>query len=84
MMPQTKSDLAVADRIGDNLRRIRRREGLTQEELAARAGLHRAAIGLLENGHRVPRADTLVKLAGAMEISPVELFDGIGWIPALP
>jgi transcriptional regulator with XRE-family HTH domain len=71
----------VAERFGDNLRRIRRREGLSQENLAARASLHRVTIGLLENGQRVPRADTLIRLAGAMQVAPGELLDGIGWIP---
>jgi transcriptional regulator with XRE-family HTH domain len=71
----------VAARIGANLRRERRRAGMTQEELAARAGLHRTAIGLLEQGHRVARADTLVQLAGALSISPAAFFDGIYWTP---
>src|ERR1700760_142224 len=50
----------VAGRIGANLRRERRRAGMTQEELATRAALHRTAIGLLEQGHRMARADTLL------------------------
>jgi transcriptional regulator with XRE-family HTH domain len=71
----------VAERFGDNLRRIRRREGLSQEELAARASLHRTEIGKLENTERLPRIDTLVQLAGAMAITPGELLDGIYWVP---
>jgi transcriptional regulator with XRE-family HTH domain len=68
-------------RIGANLWRERRRAGMTQEELAARAGLHRTAIGLLEQGHRVARADTLLQLAGALTISPAAFLDGIYWTP---
>lgn len=71
---------AVAERFGENLRRIRRREGLSQEQLAVRASLHRTAIGLLENGQRVCRTDTLIRLAGAMAIRPEELLDGIAWV----
>src|SRR5882757_5451013 len=67
----------VAARIGANLRRERRRAGMTQEELASRAALHRTAIGLLEQGHRVARADTLLQLSGALSISPAAFFDGI-------
>jgi transcriptional regulator with XRE-family HTH domain len=55
---------------------------MTQEELASRAGVHRTAIGLLEQGHRMPRADTLVQLAGALSIPPGEFFDGVSWSPA--
>jgi transcriptional regulator with XRE-family HTH domain len=69
----------VAVRFGENLRRFRRREGLSQEELAARASLHRTEIGKLESGERIPRIDTLVKLAGSMAIPPEDLLTGIYW-----
>lgn len=71
----------MAVRIGANLRRERRRAGMTQEELANRAALHRTAIGLLEGGRRMARADTLLQLAGALSISPAAFFHGIYWTP---
>jgi len=71
----------VAERLGDNLRRTRRRAGLSQEQVAIRASLHRTEIGLLERGGRVARVDTLIQLAGAMSVHPAELLDGIGWTP---
>lgn len=80
-MPEKRQILDVARRFGDNLRRVRRREGLSQEELARRASLHRTEIGKLENTERVPRIDTLVQLAGAMAVPPGELLDGIDWVP---
>jgi transcriptional regulator with XRE-family HTH domain len=80
-MPQKRRDLAVADRFGRNLRRVRRREDLSQEELGERAGLHRTEVGKLEKGKRVPRIDTLIRLAGAMAVPPGELLDGIDWVP---
>jgi transcriptional regulator with XRE-family HTH domain len=70
--------------MGENLRRERRRAGMTQEELADQAALHRTAIGLLEQGHRMPRADTLLQLAGALSISPAAFFRGVYWTPATP
>lgn len=70
-----------AARFAANLRRCRRRADLSQEELGSRASLHRTAIGLLERGARMPRIDTLVKLATALEVAPDELIDGIGWTP---
>jgi transcriptional regulator with XRE-family HTH domain len=73
---------AVAERFGANLRRVRRREGLSQEGLAVHASLHRTEIGLLEHGDRVCRIDTLIRLAGAMAVPPAELLDGIAWVPA--
>jgi transcriptional regulator with XRE-family HTH domain len=71
----------IARHIGANLRRARERANLSQEELAVRASLHRTAVGQLERGERVARADTLVKLAGSLGIPPGELFDGLGWEP---
>jgi transcriptional regulator with XRE-family HTH domain len=71
----------VAERLGENLRRVRRREGLSQERLGVRASLHRTEIGLLEHGERVCRIDTLIQLAGAMAVEPAELLDGIAWVP---
>ncbi len=72
----------VAARFGQNLARARRHADLSQEELGARASLHRTQIGLLEHGMRVPRIDTLIQLAGAMAISPSELIEGIHWTPS--
>jgi DNA-binding XRE family transcriptional regulator len=69
----------VAIKFGENLLRCRRRADLSQEELGVRASLHRTEIGLLENGKRVARIDTLIQLAGAMSIPPGELLEGIHW-----
>jgi transcriptional regulator with XRE-family HTH domain len=80
-MPERDEALAVAGRFGENLRRVRKREDLSQERLAKRASLHRTEIGLLEKGERLCRIDTLVRLVGAMAVSPAELLDGIDWVP---
>jgi transcriptional regulator with XRE-family HTH domain len=71
----------VAVSFGENLRRVRRRVGLSQEELAVRASLHRTEIGMLENGKRLARIDTLIQLSGAMSVDPDELLVGITWSP---
>jgi transcriptional regulator with XRE-family HTH domain len=70
-------DLALG--FGRNLLRLRRRAGLSQEEVAARAALHRTEIGLLENGVRLPRLDTILKVAGAIGEEPCDLLDGMAW-----
>lgn len=69
-------------RFGENLRRCRRRAGLSQEAAALRAGLHRTEIGLLESGGRLPRLDTILKVAGGIEVAPTELLDGMIWRPS--
>jgi predicted ATPase/transcriptional regulator with XRE-family HTH domain len=55
----------------DLLRRYRRRRGLTQEELAERAGLSSSAISQLERGLIVaPHRDTVQLLIAALELTP--------------
>ncbi|ONI72151.1 hypothetical protein BWI15_18930 [Kribbella sp. ALI-6-A] len=55
----------------DRLREHRSAAGLTQAELALRAGLSEQAIGLLERGIRTrPRQSTVEALTAALELSP--------------
>ncbi len=70
---------SVAGYFGNNLRRHRRRVGLSQEELALRASLHRSAISKLERGGREPRLATIVKVADALSVPLDELLCGIDW-----
>lgn len=69
----------MAALFGKNLRAARMRAGLSQEEAAFGAGLHRTEIGLLERGERLPRIDTTVKLAGSLSVPPAELLVGMEW-----
>jgi transcriptional regulator with XRE-family HTH domain len=71
----------VAVKFGRNLLRCRRRAAMSQEELGNLASLHRTEIGMLEHGTRLARVDTLMKLAGALSVSPLELLEGIHWTP---
>ena len=71
----------VAIQFGNNLRYCRRRVDFSQEEVGFRASLHRTEIGLLERGERVPKIDTLMKLAGALSVPPGELLADIEWTP---
>ncbi|MGH2975795.1 MAG: helix-turn-helix domain-containing protein [Solirubrobacterales bacterium] len=71
----------VAAQFGDNLKRCRKRADLSQEELAVRASLHRTEISFVERGLRLPKVDTLIKLAGSLEVSADELLEGLGWEP---
>jgi transcriptional regulator with XRE-family HTH domain len=68
----------------ENVLLSRRRAGLSQEELGFLASLHRTEIGQLERGDRLPRIDTLVKLAGALKLPPGDLLKGMAWKPSGP
>jgi transcriptional regulator with XRE-family HTH domain len=71
----------VAKRFAANLVHARKAAGISQEELGFRASLHRTQIGILERGVRLPRIDTLVRLAGALDLTSGQLLDGIVWRP---
>jgi transcriptional regulator with XRE-family HTH domain len=47
------------------VREIQRRSGISQAELARRAGLPRSVVNVYLKGHREPGADTLARLAAA-------------------
>src|SRR3954462_2436397 len=70
-----------SERFGENLLRIRQARKLSQENLADRAGIHRTQISLLEGGRRQPLLETLVRLAGALDVPVDTLFEGILWDP---
>jgi transcriptional regulator with XRE-family HTH domain len=65
------------EKFGVNLRKIRKRAGLSQEALGHASGLHSTEVGRLERATRDPRLGTLVKLARALDTTPAELLQGI-------
>lgn len=77
--PKGRAPAGLRRRFGENLTVLRGRKGLSQERTAERAGVHKTEIGLLERGLRLPRLDTIVKLAGAVEVEPCELLAGMAW-----
>lgn len=58
---------------GDNLKAIRKAKGYTQEELAIKLNVVRQTVSKWEKGLSVPDADTLCKIADALETSISEL-----------
>lgn len=79
--PMAPPSWDVKDRFAANLARCRKLEGMSQEELGYRASLHRTEVSLLERGVRLPRADTLVRLAHSLSVPVNELVVGIEWKP---
>lgn len=59
--------------VGKNLRRLRNRLGVSQDEFADLAGLHRTYIGAVERGERNITLSTLQRLATALKTEPEDL-----------
>jgi len=74
---KARFDQAVQRQFGANLRQARFAAGLSQEELANRADLDRAAVSMIERGKRSINLRTLLRLADALELAPGELLAGI-------
>lgn len=66
-----------SQRLAALTRTLRKAQGLSQEALAERAGLHRNFISLIERGQNQPTVDTLFRLAEALGLTAVELVERI-------
>jgi transcriptional regulator with XRE-family HTH domain len=62
---------------GDTLRAVRLEVGVSQEELAHRAGLDRTYVSSCERGKRNVSLETIVKLAEALGVLPSALLSGL-------
>ena len=65
-------------RFGERLREARAAKGLSQEELAHVAGLHRTHVSLIERNRRSVRLETLERLARALGLQPAALMPPLG------
>lgn len=59
---------------GARLKELRENAGLSQGELAERAGIHRVQVNRLESGERSPNWTTVLALARALNVT-CEAFD---------
>ena len=63
---------------GNAIRDARKTQGLTQEQLAERAGLSLNYVGNLERGEKMASLETVVRVAEAMHMSGAELLRAAG------
>jgi transcriptional regulator with XRE-family HTH domain len=59
--------------VGQNVKRIRLRMGMTQEQFAAKSGFSQQYLSTLERGRRNPSIVTLYELASALGVSHMDL-----------
>ena len=56
-------------KFGERVREIRKEKGLSQEELAHKADLHRTYIGMIERAEKNITLLNIEKIANALEVS---------------
>jgi len=63
----------VLIKFGNRVRELRKEKGISQEDLAYKAGLHRTYIGMIERGEKNITIKNIEKLAKALEVGMKEL-----------
>ena len=70
--------------LGEQIRQIRQRKGISQEDFAALAGLSRAYYGSVERGERNVATLNLMRIARALQVEAGQLFPASRtWSPLL-
>lgn len=64
-------------RFGEKIKGLRKKMGMTQEDLAFKIKVDRSYMGFIERGERNPSLNRLDKIAKSFKISLSELFKGI-------
>ena len=70
-----KKDILI--KFGKKVREKRTKLGLSQEELASRAGVHRTYIGMIERAEKNITLGNIQKIAGALNIKLSDIFRDI-------
>jgi HTH-type transcriptional regulator/antitoxin HipB len=54
--------------IGNTIRRVRKKRGMSQSELGEKAGLRQETISLIENGNPAAKLETILAVLSALEL----------------
>lgn len=68
-------DEIIMQKLGSNIKRIRTKKGLSQEELSYKSELDISQIGRIERGQVNTSVSILNKISIALEVELKELFD---------
>ena len=63
--------------LANRIKQLRLAKKFSQEDLAAKAGLSRTGMGLIEQGKRWPRLATLLKISEALGMTIEDVLKGI-------
>jgi transcriptional regulator with XRE-family HTH domain len=61
--------------LGANLREARKKQGMSQEQVAEGSGVHATEVSRIESGKRDPRVSTVKRLAKALKVKPGQLLE---------
>ncbi|SNR40464.1 helix-turn-helix domain-containing protein [Flavobacterium sp. ov086] len=67
----------ILKKFGEQIRQLRLEKGISQEELASRANLHRTYIGMIERAEKNITLINIAKISQALETSISKICNGI-------
>lgn len=70
-----KATEAFLKKLGKRIKELRKAQKISQAQLAYESGVRREAIVHIERGEQNPTAETLLGIAGALEVHARDLFD---------
>jgi transcriptional regulator with XRE-family HTH domain len=70
---------SIQKQFGNRVRELRQAKGISQEELAEKAGIHRTYLGGIERGERNPCLKNILQVATALGVTLSELFSFNDW-----
>ncbi len=59
--------------LGKRIKTLRKEKGISQKDLAYQIGMEKSNLSVIENGKSNPQVLTLVKIAAALDVMPIEL-----------
>lgn len=74
-MPLKPDQCLLVKVFADNVRRERVHQGISQELLAERAGVHRTYVGMLERGEKNVTIYNIERIARALGVAPASLLE---------
>lgn len=69
--------------VEERIRQLRKQCNLSQDELAHMAGISSNYLGQIERGEKCPSVETFLRLASALNISPVSLIKDCECMPSI-
>ncbi|MEY4904377.1 MAG: hypothetical protein RLZZ292_2192 [Bacteroidota bacterium] len=70
-----KKEINILQLFGEKVRDLRKIQGLSQEQLALKAGLHRTYIGMIERAEKNITLLNIEKIAHALGVKIYEMFE---------
>lgn len=67
----------LAKTIGQRIRSLREQQGLSQEQLAVKCGVHRTYVGMVERAEKSISVASLAKFAKALRTTMSSLLEGL-------